>query len=250
MTNGMITVRSQSTRLPEKCFLPFGDCSVLEHVIRRAKHFNISPIVCTTTQSEDDRVIEIAKQEDVRYFRGSVQDKLLRWRDACREHDVKDFITVDADDPFFDGKLSHKSIKTLREEFDFIKHPVQQPYSGYYEGCVGYSLRLSIIEDACRLKKTDDTEMMWHFIEAVPNVRISHLDVKSDKVEFPTRLTLDYQEDYWLLCSILRIIGPFSERDEISDLLKANPDFYKINWFRNDEYKLNHDNPTSLTGSN
>ena len=42
MINGMITVRSQSTRLPKKCFLPFGDGNVLEHIIRRAKHFNIN----------------------------------------------------------------------------------------------------------------------------------------------------------------------------------------------------------------
>ena len=43
MINGMITVRSQSTRLPEKCFLPFGDGNVLEHIIRRAKFFEINP---------------------------------------------------------------------------------------------------------------------------------------------------------------------------------------------------------------
>ena len=237
MINGMITVRSQSTRLPEKCFLPFGDCSVLEHIIRRAKHFNINPIVCTTTQSEDDRVIEIAKKEDVRYFRGSVQDKLLRWRDACREHDVKDFVTVDADDPYFDGKLSHKSIETLGGSFDFIKHPSQQPYGGYYEGCVGYSLSLHIIEKACELKNTEDTEMMWHFIEKVPNVKISNLEVESDEIEYPIRLTLDYEEDYWLMCSVLRILGPYAVRKEISHLFASNPDLYKINWFRNDDYK-------------
>ena len=86
MVNGLITVRSQSTRLPEKCFLPFGNGNVIEHVIRRAKYFKINPIVCTTNEIEDDRIVEIAKNEDVRYFRGSVKDKLLRWRDCCRKY--------------------------------------------------------------------------------------------------------------------------------------------------------------------
>ena len=66
MIDGMITVRSQSIRLPEKCFLPLGkDSNVLEHVIRRAKYFEINPVVCTTTEVLDDRVIEIAKKEAV-----------------------------------------------------------------------------------------------------------------------------------------------------------------------------------------
>ena len=237
MINGIITVRSQSTRLPEKCFLPFGDCNVLEHVIRRAKYFDINPVVCTTIEAPDDRIVEIAKKENVRYFRGSVKDKLERWRDACRDNKIEKFVSIDADDPFFDGRLSYQSIKLLDESFDLVKHPRQQPNNGYYEGCVGYSISLEIIEKACDLKNTDDTEMMWDFIEKVPKVRVSHLEVESDNIEIRIRLTLDYQEDYWLMNSIVRILGDFPERKTVIDLFRSNPDLYKINWFRNDDYK-------------
>ena len=235
--DGIITVRSQSTRLPEKCFLPFGDCNVLEHVIRRAKYYDINPIVCTTVETADDRIIEIAKNEKVRFFRGSVKDKLLRWRDACRENKIDKFVSIDADDPFFDGQLSYQSIKLLDQSFDLVKHPIQQPKNGYYEGCVGYSISLEIIEKACELKNTEDTEMMWKFIENVKDVRICYLDVENYDIEFPLRLTLDYKEDYWLMCSILKMLSKFPERKEILELFKANPDLYKVNWFRNDDYK-------------
>ena len=53
MIDGMITVRSQSSRLPEKCFLEFGNGNVIEHMIRRAKFFKINPIVCTTFEKEE-----------------------------------------------------------------------------------------------------------------------------------------------------------------------------------------------------
>ena len=43
--NGMITVRSQSTRLPNKCFLPFGDYTVIQHMIKRAKKFDVNIIL-------------------------------------------------------------------------------------------------------------------------------------------------------------------------------------------------------------
>ena len=79
MIDGMITVRSQSTRLPEKCFLPFGEGNVIEHMIRRAKYFDINPIVCTTVETSDDQIVKIAKKEGVRFYRGSVKDKLERW---------------------------------------------------------------------------------------------------------------------------------------------------------------------------
>ena len=236
MIDGIITVRSQSTRLPEKCFLPFGDSSVIEYVIKRAKYFDINPIVCTTTETSDDRIAEISKRENVRYFRGSVKDKLLRWRDACRVYEIEKFVTIDADDPFFDGLLSYKSIGLLDKSFDLIKHPRQQPNKGYYEGCVGYSINLEIIEKACNLKNTDDTEMMWKFIENVNDAKIGYLEVDDYDIEFPLRLTLDYKEDYWLMCSILKMLSTFPSRIEILELFTANPDLYKVNWFRNDEY--------------
>ena len=223
MISGMITVRSQSTRLPEKCFLPFGDGNVIEHMIRRAKYFDIDPIVCTTVEKEDDRIAEIASNENVKLFRGSVKDKLMRWKDACIEHKINKFISIDADDPFFDPELSFKSMDELDRGLDLVKHPIDQPNNGFYEGCVGYSINLDIINKACSIKNTDDTEMMWSFIEKVPEVRIGHLEANKEDVEFPIRLTLDYKEDYWLMNSIVRILGPFPNRKEVVNLFKNNP---------------------------
>ena len=229
----MITVRSQSSRMPEKCFLPFGEGNVIEHIIRRAKYFGFDPIVCTTIEKEDDRIVEIAKQENVRYFRGSVKDKLLRWRDACRKFGIEKFVSIDADDPFFDKELTQLSFNTLGETYDFVAHPPKQPY----EGCVGYSLTLDIIERACAIKDNDDTEMMWFFLEKVPDLKKTLLPVDIDEDAWPIRLTLDYPEDYWLLCTVLRILGPHAGRRDIEKLFKCNPDLHKVNWFRNDEYK-------------
>ena len=65
---GFITVRTSSTRLPQKCLLPFGEGNVLEHVIRRAKHFELDPIVCTTTEKEDDIIQKIANDEKYSAF--------------------------------------------------------------------------------------------------------------------------------------------------------------------------------------
>jgi len=101
---------------------------------------------------------------------------------------------------------------------------------------IGYSINLEIIEKACNLKNTDDTEMMWKFIENVNDAKIGYLEVDDYDIGFPLRLTLDYKEDYWIMCSILKMLSKFPSRIEILELFTANPDLYKVNWFRNDEY--------------
>ena len=169
----------------------------------------------------------------MRYFRGSVKDKLKRWYDACEEFGIKKFVSVDADDLFFDGELAQLSFETLGENSDFVAHPAKLPY----EGCVGYSLTAEILKRAYDIKTSDDTEMIWLFLEKVHGLKKVILPVKLDEEAGPIRLTLDYHEDYWMLCTVLRILGPRAQRKDIEGLFKSNTDLHKINWFRNSEYK-------------
>ena len=55
------------------------------------------------------------------------------------------------------------------------------------------------------------------------------------------RLTLDYWEDYWMLCTALRCLdyGHEANANEIVDLFNRNPDLHKINWFRQQDYEEN-----------
>ena len=117
---GFITVRSSSSRLPLKCFLPFGkDSNVLEHIIRRAKHYNIDPIICTSTDPSDDLIEKLAIKEKVKFFRGSLNNKLQRWADCAKHFNLDAFHSVDADDPFFDGNEMRRSYEMLLFE-DFL----------------------------------------------------------------------------------------------------------------------------------
>ncbi|MBI28610.1 MAG: hypothetical protein CMI95_01795 [Pelagibacteraceae bacterium] len=231
--DSLITVRSTSGRLFEKCFLPFGECNVIEHVIRRAKYFSFKPLLCTTLDQEDDRLVRIAENEKIPFYRGSTVDKLMRWKNACEKFEINKFLTIDGDDPFFDKSLGKLSLSLLGDN-NFISHPNKLPY----EGCVGYSISYDLIKKACELKKSKDTEMMWHFLEPVPSLRKKELEVNN--YDLNIRLTLDYIEDYWLILFVLRNLGPFAEIDKIINLFKNNPDLHKMNWFRNIEYKQNH----------
>ena len=58
---GIILVRSNSKRLPKKCFLSFGKFTVLEHIVRRCFHYKIKPIICTTVARNDNEIIILAR---------------------------------------------------------------------------------------------------------------------------------------------------------------------------------------------
>jgi len=232
---GFITVRTSSTRLPKKCLLPFGESTVLNHIIRRAVSYDINPIVCTSASKEDDVIEEIANKEGVRCYRGSLDNKLQRWLDCAMHFNIDTFHTIDADDPFFDGNEMKDSVKILQEKgLDMVK-PTKSSSAG--GASVGYSLTTDIVKRACKgLDKNTDTEMMWYYMEKVPDLKTKVLPETRESIT-KMRLTLDYEEDYWLLESVRRILGNLASRDEVDLLFLSNPDMYKINWFRNKEWK-------------
>ena len=233
---GLVTVRTSSKRLPAKCLLPFGDGNVLEHIIRRARAFGIEPVVCTSIDSSDDIIEKIAGNEGVRCFRGSLRNKLKRWSDCAGYFGLETFHTVDADDPFFDGDEIKRSMSLLSEGGLDMVCPTESSSSG--GASVGYSLTADIVKRASAdLSEEADTEMMWYYLEKIPGLRSAVLP-ESQPTASMIRLTLDYQEDYWLLESVRRMVGNMAPRQEINRLFARNPDFYKVNWFRNEEWKL------------
>lgn len=232
---GFITVRTSSSRLPNKCLLPFGDSTVLNHVIKRSIHYGIEPVVCTSQSSEDNEVEKISNDLGVKCFRGSLENKLKRWLDCAEYLGLNMFHTIDADDPFFDGNEMKASMKMLQDENLDMVYPTESSHAG--RASVGYSLTTDIVRKACAgLDENEDTEMMWYYIEKVNELKAKKLNETCKNIS-RMRLTLDYEEDYWLLCSVLRVLGGMASREEVDNLFTENPDLHKVNWFREKEWK-------------
>jgi len=229
----LVTVRSTSSRLPEKCFLPFGEVPVLEHVVLRAKHYGLSPIIWTTRDPEYDRIVELAERACVPYYRGPTDNKLLRWSECCEHFGLDAFHSVDADDPFFCGDEVKRSFALLRSGYNMV---APAPSSSAGGATVGYSLTTDVIARACEgLDENADTEMMWSYVERVPGLRETVLSDPQQHV-VRARMTLDYWEDYVMLEAVRLIVGNMASRADVAELLERNPDLEKINAFRTAEW--------------
>jgi spore coat polysaccharide biosynthesis protein SpsF len=234
---GFVTVRASSSRLPNKCLLPFGKLRVLNHIIRRAIFYGIEPIICTSTDYSDNIIEKISKEEGVRCFRGSLQNKLKRWLDCAEYFNIDRFHTIDADDPFFDGEEMKKSIELLEKENLDMVCPTEVSSAG--GASVGYSLTTSIVKRACKgLEDDADTEMMWHYIEKIPELKKTILK-NLVKYDISARMTLDYHEDYIFLEAIRLILGNMASQEEIYQMLVNNTDLLSINSFRTEDWKNN-----------
>ena len=232
---GLITVRTSSTRLPSKCLLPLGDETVISHVVKRAISYGIEPIICTSTDKSDDILEEISKELGVKCFRGSLVNKLKRWLDCAEHFEVNSFHTIDADDPFFDGSEMIESLNLLKSGNCDVVCPTKSSSAG--AASVGYSLTSAVIKRALvNIGDDTDTEMMWFYLEKVHGIRMAILPESRRQIS-GIRLTLDYEEDYWLLASIARILGNSASRDAVNQLFLNNPDLAKVNFFRNEEWK-------------
>lgn len=229
-----LTVRTSSTRLSRKCFLPFGDSTVLGHVISRSLNFNFIPIVCTSDDPSDDEIEEYCNRLGINCFRGSLGNKLLRWHKCAEIHQVSAFHTVDVDDPFFDPTQVIESLSLLDQENLDVVYPTEISASG--SASVGYSISSKYLANLLptfeELKELEMVDIVFN------NFAATRSKVLFSKVQDARnlRLTLDYAEDYWLLCFILRMVGPFCAREQIIELFAKNPDLYLINWFRNHEW--------------
>ena len=247
-----ITVRSDSSRLPNKALKEILGRTTIELVISRAKQVsNVDEIVlCTTVRPIDDRIVEIAEKCGIKYFRGSLEDKLDRWFGAVKEFDIDYFITMDGDDLFCDPELISLSINQIENtNCDFIRAP-----KGLICGAFTYGIKAKALEKVCSIKDTSDTEMMWVYFEDTGLFNVCDLDIK-DTVFFNDniRLTLDYPEDFNFFKTIfesLNCVNNDVPLSEIVNFLLNAPDIIKINSFRQEDFIENQKRKTKLVVKN
>lgn len=243
-----ITVRSDSSRLPNKALMKILGKPTIEMVILRAKQVRgvDDVILCTTERSVDDVIVDIAKKQGIKHFRGSLEDKLLRWQGAAKAHGIDFFATMDGDDLLCDPELIELGVTQMEESgCDYIKAP-----PGLICGSFTYCIRVNALNKVCEIKDTADTEMMWVYFEDTGLFKVSDLIVE-DRVFFTDdiRLTLDYPEDFEFFSRIFehyRCTDNDVPLREITGFLKEHPEIVAINSARQKDYLENQKKKTKL----
>lgn len=247
-----ITIRMDSSRLPGKTMRTILGKPVLEHIVQRAKlarKFD-EIIVCTTEREVDNQVAELARTLDVKVFRGSLEDKLERWKGAAQEFDIDYVVTFDGDDLFCEPELLDLGAEQIQsEKYDFIEAP-----KGLICGSFTYAFTVKALKKVCEIKDSEDTEMMWTYFKDTGLFKTGYLE-NVDDVYFSDdyRLTLDYPEDFEFFSKVFEHFNCVNNDVPLRKIVayfKEHPEIPMINIGRQQEFLDNQKKKTKLVLKN
>lgn len=243
-----ITIRKDSSRLPNKAIKKILGCTVMDLVIKRAKlakEFD-AVVVCTTTRPVDNEIANIATDNGVLVYRGSLDDKLERWNGAAQKYGIDVIVTFDGDDLFCEPLLLEMGVRQLiSRKLDFLESP-----SGLICGAFTYAFTASALKKVCEIKASEDTEMMWTYFKDTGIFKCGQLeDVPDIYFNEHIRATLDYPEDMEFFTNIFEYFNcPENDvgLDTIAAYIKEHPEVAKINIGRQEEFLANQRSKTHL----
>ena len=240
-----ITVRSGSTRLPNKALLGINDKATIEYVIQNAKRSKYADkvILCTTTLEEDNILCHLAAENEISYFRGNIEDKLERWLGAALKYEVDFFVTADGDDLFCSSELMDLAFEQRdRNDSEFVQG------ENLVSGSFTYGISTDALIKVCEIKDTENTEMMWVYFTDTGMFKVETLEnVPSCYIRSDIRMTLDYQDDFTFFETVINYFNghEFNMRDVLS-YLDENPEVIDINFHLEEQWKQNQIEKTNL----
>ena len=117
MTIGCIVqTRMGSSRLPGKVLLELKDGkSVLDYVINQLAFCETIEkiIVATTTLSEDDKIVEFCKNNDIECFRGDSKNVLDRHYQCAKKYSLSTIIRMPSDKPLLDPQIVDNVVRVF-----------------------------------------------------------------------------------------------------------------------------------------
>ena len=134
---GILNVRMGSSRLPGKTLKKIEGQPTVQILINRVMRskFLDKVIINTTTNSEDDQIVEYCMQKGIPFNRGSEYDVLSRICDAIKNFEIDEFVELYGDailqDPSIVDKAAH--IYFSDDNHDFVGNDLKTTYPTGFE---------------------------------------------------------------------------------------------------------------------
>ena len=231
---GILNVRMGSSRLPGKTLKKIEGQPTVQILINRVMRskFLDNVIINTTTNSEDDQIVEYCIQKGIQFNRGSEYDVLSRICDAIKKFEIDEFVELYGDailqDPSIVDKAAH--IYFSDDNHDFVGNDLKTTYPTGFEVEV---VRSTAMIEANRL--CEDPSIREHgtlFVRLNPHIFRLHNFEFSNPYDFLPELTLDTEKDFELIKTIIKRLGGTDAEFSLSDILAfldRNRDLMEIN---------------------
>jgi spore coat polysaccharide biosynthesis protein SpsF len=229
MIAALIQARMTSTRLPGKILADVHGRPMLARMFERVKAARSidTLMLVTSTDSSDDPVVELCRQERVICFRGSLDDVLDRYYQAA--HTIKPDVVVrlTGDCPLIDPTIIDRMVDVYRKQHcDYAANSAPPPGT-FPDGMDVEVFSFKSLEQAWREadKPSHREHVTFYFWQNPQLFRLFRYDLDEDLSS--VRLTVDYPEDLEVACEVYRRLytqDPLFTMNDILALLHAHPE--------------------------
>jgi len=232
----IIQARVGSSRLPMKVLRDIEGKPMLQHVVARVRHSELvqEVIIATTHSKKDEAILELARKNKVKCFRGSEEDVLDRYYQVARTFQIDVVVRITADCPLVDPRVVDQVIDLfLRSNFDYVSngHPptCSQTYpDGLDTEVFTFRSLKKAWEDATKLSDREHvTSYIWSHPESF---RIGNLENENDLSQL--RWTVDEKDDLKFVQELYRRLYEEGKVFYMGDILKTlnrEPELKAIN---------------------
>lgn len=232
----ILTVRSDSERLKDKCFSTIRKKPLIHWIIKRLQKIENSQVILATTHLEsDNRLAALADKMKIPCYRGDSRDVVARVDNAMRMFapDCKLVLRALGDMPFIGVEIVDRAVQVL------LKHPAKEafcwhlppdiwPIYGSREFPYSRSGWNKIARRSFDSEQKEHTDMFFHQNRRSFNI-LYHAPPKQIYFRPHYRLEIDYKEDITLVQAVADKIGMFKPLPQVIKHLDENPEVMKLN---------------------
>ncbi|MGZ0149291.1 cytidylyltransferase domain-containing protein [Kribbella sp. WER1] len=234
---GIVTqVRVTSTRLPAKVLLTVAGRSYLEHHLDRLSRTGLPVVVATTTNFNDNLVVQLCNEDGFPVFRGSEDDVLSRFAGAARAHGLDAIVRVTSDCPLIDPEIVAAGVDRWRAENDpdlYISNCLERTYPRGMDFEIFSAARLYDADAKATLKADREHVTSYLHQNRSGEMRLLNLPWSggpSSNRAAQYRLTLDTADDWKLLDALIEDFdGTGLGCAELVKILDEHPELAALN---------------------
>jgi spore coat polysaccharide biosynthesis protein SpsF len=196
-----------STRLPGKVLMDVEGAPLIEREVAALERATTLDeiVVATTTNRDDDVLVDVVERLGLRWFRGSEHDVLSRYCGAASEARADVVVRVTADCPLLDPGVVDRVVGALQPNTDYASNVLERTFA------VGLDTEALHFDVLVRLDRTAQSaasreHVTWFIREERPSLFLT-TSVVDDEDNSDVRVTVDTQSDLEAVRRLFRSFG-------------------------------------------
>ncbi len=239
----IVQARTGSKRFPNKILKKINKISILEFLIKRLLlcFTNKEIFIATTSKKNDRKIVNIAKNFNLNFYRGSEGDVSLRYLNCAKKYKIKNIIRITSDCPLIDPFLILKMKKKFYiNKLDYLSNTLPLIKSTYPNGSdveifTFKALKKSrkyLNKEIHKSSKEHVTNIFWR----EKNLFKSNIFTQKNNQNL-YKYSLDYKSDFDLIKYIILNLKKkkiFGNTNQIIDIIIKSKKFRRLSILSNE----------------